>query len=452
MDNSYIPKIVKASGVKAHELILIHFWGEDSDRDIALEFVNAVAALGASPVLLQQSRSANRELFQNAADTSFDEKYFSLFSSFDAILDIFAYRPVVLGYEIDADKYELYRRYMTQLFSQLMKVKRFTQIRIPTEANAVESALPAAVYKERMERAYCIDYDALLTSCTQLAEELAKHEQIVIQTGRDCRLFFDLTGRRWHIDAGDGDWPCGEIYIAPNEGQTNGTIFFDRLFIDDFGVFSQVSLQIEGGRITGSDHADVKKFFTELSCADSVVCELGFGMNPGVTDLCGYTVLDEKMACSFHIAIGANNMFGGQNAASLHMDLVHSGSFAWHPASKKDAVFSYFGSELTNLRSREQILSADERGDEAIFVKVRANIFNAFRSVFSAGIKVCGNDEEKLESFFLSRIEQISQNWRGARKEAEIHADTQKLYLEDVKLKACADIREAFIKIWRKSL
>lgn len=50
-----------------------------------------------------------------------------------------------------------------------------------------------------------------------------------------------------------------------------------------------------------------------------------------VTDVCGYTVLNEKMAGSFHIAIGANNMFGGQNEAKMHMDFVSSGSFELLP-------------------------------------------------------------------------------------------------------------------------
>lgn len=44
-------------------------------------------------------------------------------------------------------------------------------------------------------------------------------------------------------------------------------------------------------------------------------------MNPNITDLCGYTVLDEKMSGTFHIAVGANEMFGGSNAASNHDDI-----------------------------------------------------------------------------------------------------------------------------------
>ena len=48
-------------------------------------------------------------------------------------------------------------------------------------------------------------------------------------------------------------------------------------------------------------------------------------MNPNVTDLCGYTVLDEKMVGTFHIAVGANQMFGGENEASDHVDFVGTG-------------------------------------------------------------------------------------------------------------------------------
>ena len=44
-----------------------------------------------------------------------------------------------------------------------------------------------------------------------------------------------------------------------------------------------------------------------------------------MTDLCGYTVLDEKMCGTFHIAAGSNHMFGGKNEASDHIDFVGRG-------------------------------------------------------------------------------------------------------------------------------
>lgn len=99
MTRETIAKIVKASGVSAGELILIHFWGENADK--------TVAALGASPVVLQQARSVNREIFAGAKESCFDERYFGLFSKFDAVLDVFACQPIVLGYELEDAQMEL---------------------------------------------------------------------------------------------------------------------------------------------------------------------------------------------------------------------------------------------------------------------------------------------------------------------------------------------------------
>ena len=331
MDAHDICKIVKASGVTAGETVLVHFWGEDADKWIANAFVCAVAAMGATPVLLQQARSINYAIFREAKAECYGDSYFEAFSRFDAVLDVFAYQPIVLGYKLEPEQMKLYRRYISKLFYALMKAKRFTQVRIPTAENAAESALEPSEYVRRMETAYCIDYDALTAACVSAKAGLERNSWYVLQTGKGCALTFDLTGRVWHIDAGDGDWPCGEIYIAPKEDGTSGTVYFERLFLEGRGVYDGVTLTVSEGRVTGSDQLDVSEFLRSLSPEKTVVCELGLGMNPGVTSLCGYTVLDEKMAGSFHIAIGANDMFGGQNKADIHMDFVSGGSFELMP-------------------------------------------------------------------------------------------------------------------------
>lgn len=226
MNIEVISKIVKASGVSAGELILVHFWGEDADKEIANSFLSAVAALGATPVLLQQSRTINKSIFASAGENCFDERYFKLFTDFDAVLDVFAYQPVILGYEIEAEQFELYRSYMSRLFAKLMECKRFTQIRIPTRANAAESNLDPQDFIRRMTRAYDIEYDALSDACRLELQRFSGVSRVSVHTGTDCVLHLDLTGRTWHIDAGDGDLPCGEVYIAPVEEKTQGTVFF----------------------------------------------------------------------------------------------------------------------------------------------------------------------------------------------------------------------------------
>ena len=328
---SYISDLVKATGVQQGERILVHFWGEDADKEIAEAFVSAVADAGAAPILLQQSRTANYDLFCQAEEDPFPDSYFAPFSQLNAVLDVFTYRPVVLGRDLDDNHMAFYRSYMRRLFDALLKAKRFTQIRIPTPANAQESGLPPEEYIRRMEQAYSIDYEALHCQCRSKVAQLSRHLRFSLVTGNGCSLFFDTSGRQWHIDAGDGDLPCGEVYIAPLETKTQGSVFFPQIHLEDIGVFKDVILYIQDGKLSGSSCPDIEQFLQSLAPEDTVICELGFGMNPNVTELCGYPLLDEKRNGSFHIAIGANHMFGGENPAGIHMDFVNSGQFVILP-------------------------------------------------------------------------------------------------------------------------
>ena len=327
MTYDIIQKIVKASGVTENELVLIHFWGEDTDKTIANSFIIAVASLGATPLFLQEARSINNYIFDSIPNERFGEKLFPILSKVDAVLDLFAYKPVVLGCHLAKEKEIRYRRYMAQLFSSLMKATRFTQIRLPTEENAIEAGLEATDFIHRINNAYNIDYLELKKSCERKKKELEQYHKLVLVSGDGCKLYFDLTGRKWKIDAGDGDWPCGEIYIAPVESETNGCVFFNTLHLMDVGAFSHVTLYIVAGMVAHTSDAELTHFFSNLSPENRVVCELGLGMNANISDLSGYVVLDEKMHDSFHIAVGSNNMFGGQNRASIHMDLVSDAPF-----------------------------------------------------------------------------------------------------------------------------
>lgn len=321
MTYEIIQKIVKASGVTTGEKVLIHFWGEDKDKEIANKFMIAVASVGATPTLLQQSREINKRLFSVVKEDSFGEDYFDKLSSFDAVLDLFTYQPIILGYEINKKQLALYRKYIATLFSALMKSKRFTQIRIPTQANAEEAGLDPQDYIKRMTDAYDIDYSILKTNCEKRISELSELKEITIKTGEDYEISFAISNRNWHIDAGNGDMPCGEVYIAPIENETNGNIFFEKIYVNEH-LYTDVVVSVQRGKITCTNNGNVNAWLKELNDEDKVVCELGFGMNPNIKDVCGYTVLDEKMIDTFHIAIGANTMFGGCNASGMHEDFI----------------------------------------------------------------------------------------------------------------------------------
>lgn len=101
---------------------------------------------------------------------------------------------------------------------------------------------------------------------------------------------------------------------------------------------------------------------------------------------------------------------------------------------------------LCNRRNRE--LNKDERADEAIFEKVRANIYDVFRTVLSVAVKTGNGNADAVKSFFVQRAEQIPAGWAAALEKAREHHDTVRVQTEQIKLDAVHEIREEFAKIW----
>ena len=178
MDKKTICKIIKASGVSGGELVLVHFWGEDAERRPQTPSSHPL------PPWEPPRSSCSRPALFSAKESSFNERYFDLFSKFDAVLDVFAYQPVMLGYQITNEQMDIYRRYMSQLFYRLTECGRFTQIRIPTQANAAESGLDLQDYIQRMTLTYDIDFEMLHAACRQKVEYLAGAWKVALSRGQ----------------------------------------------------------------------------------------------------------------------------------------------------------------------------------------------------------------------------------------------------------------------------
>ncbi len=319
-------KMVEAMEIQKGELVLLNFWGEDQERDVLHMVEYAIARIGAMSIALQQSRSVNAELFHHIDSDQVYDKYLSVFEKVDTVIDICMYAAVIPGENMREEDMPKYRNYMRSLFTVLSKKTKFIQIRIPTKANAENSNLEVNDFIVRMEDAYNIDYNALKESCLMEKNKLKGKSKIILTTKDKYKLNFDMNGREWYMDAGDGDFPCGEIYIAPNEKETNGTIFFHK-FHWDGACYNDTLLTIVNGFIQTSNHSTINELLSELPEEGRIIGELGIGLNPNIKELCGYTTLDEKMLGTVHIGIGMNQMFGGSNAAPLHMDFVYEGEW-----------------------------------------------------------------------------------------------------------------------------
>jgi leucyl aminopeptidase (aminopeptidase T) len=329
-------KIVKAAGIQAGDMVLVQYWmGESFSEDIA--FLQAeIAAAGATPVMVVQNIAISQLINENATEGTYGDKFFKLYEDADVVIDLME-RPVgVLSKPLEPEKMQILGAYMGRLFQTCATRKKMLQLRVPTEAMAKREGMDPEDYKARLEAAMDIDYEDLEAKCKELKSSKEQYKGVTIKTdGGRYSLELSFEGRAWDIDAGDGDLPCGEISIAPVESSTNGEVYFKKIYLPSAEnpaeklTFDDVVLTVREGVIESGNNDELNALIKEYGKENMTVCELGLGMNPGVTSLCGCAVLDEKMIGTFHLGIGDNTMFGGENEADMHNDLIGTADLIW---------------------------------------------------------------------------------------------------------------------------
>ncbi len=108
----------------------------------------------------------------------------------------------------------------------------------------------------------------------------------------------------------------------------------------------------------------------------------------------------------------------------------------------------WFEERIALCGKRSQELNADGRSDEAIFEKVKSNIYDVFRTVLSVAVKTGSGNEDAVRAFFVQRAEQIPAGWAAALEKAREYNDTVRMQTEQIKLDTVHEIRDAFAKIW----
>ena len=108
----------------------------------------------------------------------------------------------------------------------------------------------------------------------------------------------------------------------------------------------------------------------------------------------------------------------------------------------------YFEEQIAMCNQRNKKLLDDERPDEATFEKVKANVYDIFRTILSVAVKTSKGDPDAVRRFFVQKTEQILSSWVTAYDKAKQHNDTVKMCLEQIKLDTIGEIKENFAKTW----
>ena len=321
-----IANLVNAMQIKQNDIVLVQLWGEDEHTPILNDFCIEIATVGASSIKLQHSRLFYKAMFEkvDVQTEPFSEKYFEIFEPVTYVIDLMAYRPAEPHADFPKDKMDMYMKYMGGLFQALSQKQTFVQLRLPTADMANQFGIEHKRFVKMLDLAYSADYDDLRHECDLALSKLEKVKNIEIVTANDYSLKLSFDDRVWFKDDGNGDFPSGEVYIAPIETSAQGQIFIENLHFEGL-VCSDIVLDFAGGKLISSNNANFNAILSKLPENANVLCEFGIGLNKQITELTGCNAFDEKAFGTCHIGIGNNTMFGGQNNAHYHTDLVFTG-------------------------------------------------------------------------------------------------------------------------------
>ena len=166
-----------------------------------------------------------------------------------------------------------------------------------------------------------VNFPQLKENCKNHVEKLKNKNNVKILTGGKYYLNLNISNRKWFVDDGNGDFPAGEISIAPIENDSNGDLLITMINLKG-EIYKNVVMTFRNGKLIKCSVDKLNKFFNSLPENYRILCELGIGLNPKVKELTGITFIDEKALGTYHIGIGMNHLSGGENNCPFHMDFV----------------------------------------------------------------------------------------------------------------------------------
>ncbi len=202
--------------------------------------------------------------------------------------------------------------------------------RAATEAGVRIASMPG-VTGEMLARVMGADLRLLRKRGASVGRTLGAgaEARITCERGSDLRL--GLMDRTAIVDAGAlnmrgafGNIPCGEAFIAPLEGTTEGTLVVDGSIAAIGKLAKPVELTVREGRLTeatGADGSHLMGLLTEHGVDGTNVAELGIGTNESAI-LTGNILEDEKILGTAHVAFGASAAIGGTVQVPIHLDCV----------------------------------------------------------------------------------------------------------------------------------
>lgn len=205
-----------------------------------------------------------------------------------------------------------------------------TNARREAVKSGVRIATMPGISKGTMLRCLSADSQKIINITNRVRDALEGGKEIRVITKKGTDVKMNIDGRKIIPSTGvlrnkgeSGNLPSGEVYLAPQEGTTNGKIIFDGSMAGVGLLKNPIKVLIENGyimKITGKSEAKkFKKLLDSVGKEARAVAEFGIGTNYKAK-IIGQVLEDEKVLGTIHIAFGNNVSMGGSINVPIHLD------------------------------------------------------------------------------------------------------------------------------------
>lgn len=228
---------------------------------------------------------------------------------------------------IDSKRLVLWEKTTAPVMSTMTK-KDWVLTKYPTIGYAQQAGMSLEEFEDFFYAACLVDYDAQGQRIQAIQKIMDAGKRVhIVAPGTD--ITFGIEGR---LAAGDPSGyhniPDGECFIGPEETVTEGYVTFDYPQIIHGNELQGIRLEFEKGEVVRYSAERGGEFLRDLLEAhpgNRRVGELGIGMNNQIQKYINNTLFDEKIAGTFHIALGRSYSYkrgGGKNTGTIHWDIV----------------------------------------------------------------------------------------------------------------------------------
>jgi aminopeptidase len=157
----------------------------------------------------------------------------------------------------------------------------------------------------------------------QLVDALSGTSMLRV-VAEDTDFQLSVAGRKFVNASGQSNMPDGEIFVGPVEGSLEGRVAFSLPTFWNGARIEGMRLEFEGGKVVKAsavvNDAALQAALETDEGAQSVG-EFAIGTNRGIREPIGDALFDEKIAGTFHIALGGG-LAGNTNTSMIHWDVV----------------------------------------------------------------------------------------------------------------------------------